>query len=289
MHIASPKTNDELEYLRARLAAQLPARPGGHWHVFIYLAAGAGLLALSSCSSSPQGIAREDAVIMTLSNAVDDLKQVGPVRALPLTASSSRCSDSARRVWPSGAAISTAASASWFATPTAASPLPGLPRPPPPTWPPASPPRSRPARDSPRSADIPVGSAGPERGCPQPQQPRRRQAPKVFRGRPPCGGAAAEDGPRSGYPSSEPVTPRRAGQAGGQIRNPKTENRSIRRSGSAAARRQKPRFGLRPSGFRPSGRQGAPTFVSAPSGRQGRAPGACASPESAPRSLDILQ
>ena len=47
------------------------------------LAAGAGLLALSSCSTSPEGIAREDAVIMTLSNAVDDLKQVAPYTPPP--------------------------------------------------------------------------------------------------------------------------------------------------------------------------------------------------------------
>ncbi len=42
------------------------------------IAVGAGLLALSSCSTSPEGIAREDAVIMTLSNSVDNARQIAP-------------------------------------------------------------------------------------------------------------------------------------------------------------------------------------------------------------------
>jgi hypothetical protein len=47
------------------------------------LAVGAGLLALSSCSTSPEGIAREDALITTLSNTVDNLKTMAPLTPPP--------------------------------------------------------------------------------------------------------------------------------------------------------------------------------------------------------------
>ena len=47
------------------------------------LAVGAGLLALSSCSTSPEGIAREDVVIQTLSNAVGSLQQMVPYTPRP--------------------------------------------------------------------------------------------------------------------------------------------------------------------------------------------------------------
>ena len=47
------------------------------------LAVGAGLLALSSCSTSPEGIVREDAVIQTISNAVDHVRQYAPLVPAP--------------------------------------------------------------------------------------------------------------------------------------------------------------------------------------------------------------
>jgi len=47
---------------------------------FIFtIAAGAALLALSSCSTAPEAVAREDAVIMTLSNAVEHAQQYAPL------------------------------------------------------------------------------------------------------------------------------------------------------------------------------------------------------------------
>jgi hypothetical protein len=60
-----------------------PLAPVAIGMCFFILAAGAGLLALSSCSSSPEAIAREDGVIQTLSNAVDTLRQAAPYTPAP--------------------------------------------------------------------------------------------------------------------------------------------------------------------------------------------------------------
>ena len=63
--------------------ASFPLAPVAIGMCLFILAVGAGLLALSSCSTSPEGIAREDALITTLSNTVDNLKTMAPLTPPP--------------------------------------------------------------------------------------------------------------------------------------------------------------------------------------------------------------